>query len=286
MARYQRFDRKYGESATLDFSLISADGTGLETAASFAAGDLVIMKDEGAETNTSNLPTDEGTGYSLVLTATEMQAARSTVYIVDQTATKVWRDAFLITESYGNASAQHAFDLDTATQDVNITQITGTAQRATDLAEISQFLFANSATLTTVLDDDSVAGQKLAKALVSNFSRTTDSQEGVADNIISSASIVAEVWDAFLAAHQTSGSAGRLMSRSPDNIWDDIMETAAALGRRTGRQWMRLFAAALLQETARIGDWSALAMSGTKTRLSGTLNDDGDRTSVDIIDGD
>ena len=106
--------RKYGESATLCFDLFQPDGVDLEVGATFAAGDIKIMKDEGAEANTTNLPTDEGQTYSIVLTATEMQAARIKIIIVDQTATKVWLDTTINIETYGNASAQHAFDLDTA----------------------------------------------------------------------------------------------------------------------------------------------------------------------------
>jgi len=105
---------KYNQSKTITFDLVAPDGVDLIVAATFAAGDIVIMKDEGAEANTTNLPTDEGTGYSLVLTATEMSAARIRIYIIDQTATKVWLDISIGIETYGNASAEHAFDLDTA----------------------------------------------------------------------------------------------------------------------------------------------------------------------------
>ena len=79
-----------------------------------ASGDIKIMKDEGAEATSTNGFTDEGNGYSLVLSATEMQAARIVVYIIDQTATKAWLDKSIVIETYGHASAQHAFDLDAA----------------------------------------------------------------------------------------------------------------------------------------------------------------------------
>lgn len=106
--------QKYNQAYTLNFSLFEIDGVDLRIDATFATGDIVIMKDEGAEANTTNLPTDEGTGYSLVLTATEMSAARIVLYLIDQTATKVWLDIAIGIETYGNASAQHEFDLDTA----------------------------------------------------------------------------------------------------------------------------------------------------------------------------
>jgi len=107
------FLRKYGVETTLNFQLYETDATDLKTDAAHASGDTKIMKDEGAEANTTNGFTDEGQGYSIVLTATEMQAARIVVYVVDQ-GTKAWLDTALVVETYGNASAMHAFDLDTA----------------------------------------------------------------------------------------------------------------------------------------------------------------------------
>lgn len=117
--------RKYGTAATVNFELYQPDGVNFEPAATFAAGDVKIMKDEGAEANITTLPTDEGQGYSLALSATEMQAARIVVYIVDQTATKVWLDKAIVVETYGDASAAHAFDLGSASPDVNLVQWRG-----------------------------------------------------------------------------------------------------------------------------------------------------------------
>lgn len=153
--------RKYGASATINFELFQVDGVDFEPAATFAAGDLKIMKDEGAEANTTNLPTDEGQGYSLVLTATEMQAARIVVYVVDQTATKVWLDRAIIIETYGNASAQHAFDLDTATQDVNTSTISASAITATAIA-------SNAITSAKIATDAIGAAQIAANAIGSS----------------------------------------------------------------------------------------------------------------------
>lgn len=107
------FLRKYGVQATFNFDLFEVDRIDFRVDAAHASGDTKIMKDEGVEANTSNSFTDEGQGYSIVLTSTEMQAARIKVYIVDS-ATKVWLDTSIVIETYGNASAQHAFDLDTA----------------------------------------------------------------------------------------------------------------------------------------------------------------------------
>jgi hypothetical protein len=105
------FLRKYGQEAKMNFVLYQSDGTELKSDAVHASGDTKIMKDEAAEANTANGFVDEGQGYSLILTAMEMQAARIVVYIVDQ-GTKQWLDTVLVIETYGNTNATHKFDLD------------------------------------------------------------------------------------------------------------------------------------------------------------------------------
>ena len=106
--------RKYGVEATINFHLYEVDGVDLRIDATVGTADIFVMKDEGAEGASTNAATDKGNGYSLVLTATEMEAARITIYLIDQTATKVWLDTVINIETYGHASAQHAFDLDLA----------------------------------------------------------------------------------------------------------------------------------------------------------------------------
>lgn len=101
------FLRPFGQETTVDFALADLDGVDLNVGATFAAGDLVISGDEGAEGNTANLPVDEGTGYSLTLTATEVQVARAIIYIIDQTGPKAWLDDYLVIETYGHPSSQH-----------------------------------------------------------------------------------------------------------------------------------------------------------------------------------
>jgi len=116
--------RKYGVQTTLNFELYETDGVDFKTDAAHAAGDTKIMKDDGAEANTTNGFTDEGQGYSIVLTATEMEAERIVVYIADQ-GTKAWLDKCFVVETYGNASAMHGFDLDTVTQSVDVVAMSG-----------------------------------------------------------------------------------------------------------------------------------------------------------------
>ena len=100
--------RKYGEAATFNFDLFEIDGIDFKVDAVHASGDTQLMKNEGAENPTDNGFIDEGQGYSIILTATEMEAARLRLYVVDQ-GTKAWLDTGLIVETYGHVSAQHPF---------------------------------------------------------------------------------------------------------------------------------------------------------------------------------
>lgn len=105
--------RKYGVATTITFPLYSAGTNDFKTDAAHASGDSVISKDEGAEANTTNGFVDEGRSYSLALTATEMEAARIVITLIDQ-GTKAYDDQCIVIETYGHASAQHPFDLGTA----------------------------------------------------------------------------------------------------------------------------------------------------------------------------
>lgn len=108
------FLRQYGKETTIDFELYEPDGGDLKTDAVHAVGDTKTMKDEGAEGNTTNGFVDEGQGYSITLTASELEAARVKVYVVDQTNPKVWLDTTIVIETYGDANAQHGFDVEKA----------------------------------------------------------------------------------------------------------------------------------------------------------------------------
>jgi hypothetical protein len=159
--------RKYGVEATLDFELYDTDGASLQTGAAHAAGDTNLMKDEGPEGATTNAFADEGRGYSLVLTATEMEAARVVVYVVDQTSPKAWLDRVLVVETYGDASAQHAFDLGAASVDVG-SIATGAvdadalaADAATEIADATLKRGVDNVEATA--DADSVAALVLAR---------------------------------------------------------------------------------------------------------------------------
>jgi hypothetical protein len=111
------FLRKYGVATEIVFPVIKAGSTNLAASADWtpATGETKISKDGANVANTTNNPAAVGgTGsvlWSLTLTATEMQAARIVIQIVDS-PTKAIEDQVLVIETYGHASAQHELDLD------------------------------------------------------------------------------------------------------------------------------------------------------------------------------
>lgn len=103
-----KFLRKYGEATTITFGLREPDGVLLKSDAVCVDGDVVIMKDEGAEANVDADFVDEGKGYSLAFTAAEMTAARIQGYIEDQ-GIPVWLGREFVIETYGHENAQFPF---------------------------------------------------------------------------------------------------------------------------------------------------------------------------------
>jgi len=107
--------RKYGVATTIRLPMVKVNVRDFAVAADWtpAAGDVQLSKDGGAFANIGTLPTHLGKGiWTYTFTATELQAAVIAVVAVD-TAPKVIEDQAFLIGTYGNASAQHALDLDT-----------------------------------------------------------------------------------------------------------------------------------------------------------------------------
>lgn len=91
-----------GVESTFDFPMIKAGDTNFAASADWtpATGDCKISKDGGNFANTTNLPVAlGGTGavfWRLTLSATEMDAERIAVQIVDQTSPKAVEDQSLV----------------------------------------------------------------------------------------------------------------------------------------------------------------------------------------------
>lgn len=197
---------KYGVQTTFYFPLVTKDAADFITGATHASGDTKLIKDGGASANTTNGFTDEGNGfYSIVLTATEMQAARLCLTIVDQ-GTKAWEDQAVVIQTHGNAAASLVFDLDQATPNVNVSTISSNAITAAAVAsdavtEIQSGL-ATASALTTVagyldteiaailadtneLQTDWANGGRLDLILDARASQTSvDTIDGIVDAIL------------------------------------------------------------------------------------------------------
>ncbi len=200
--------QKYGVQTTIDFDLFEVDGVDFRVDAVHAAGDAAVMKDEGAEASTTNGFTDEGQGYSIVLTATEMQAARVVVYLVDLTATKVWLDKTIIIETYGNASAMHAVDLDDAVR-AGLTALPNAAADAAGGLPVSDAGALDLDALDTQINAIEVDTQdlqgRLPAALVGGSIDATLDATGFED------AAVDKVWDEARADHVAAGSFGQML---------------------------------------------------------------------------
>jgi hypothetical protein len=128
--------RKYGTGAGADLYIPIVKAGSIDFAASGdwtpAGGDVKVSKDGGAQANIGTLPTYTNGAWKFVFTNAELACAFLTVMVVDA-ATKAVEDQAILIETYGHVSAQHAFDLDKATQDVNVTQISGDGTAADNL---------------------------------------------------------------------------------------------------------------------------------------------------------
>ncbi len=180
--------RKYGVETKIPFELYEVNGVDLRTDAADAGADCTIMKDEGVENTCVNDFADEGKGYSQTLSLAEMQAARIVVYVVDQSGTKVWLDKVIIIETYGNASAQHAFDLDTAStaqsadNETRLATIAaGVAAAAAKLLAYIRLLARSDAAVETDAAAELTAINADEGAGAGDFSSQTDSEEAIRD---------------------------------------------------------------------------------------------------------
>lgn len=117
----QVFTAKYGVQTIFPFFIQKRGFPDLAATADWtpATGDVKISKDSGNFANVTNLPTAVGgsgsVGWTITLTATEMQAARLVIQIVDSATKAVEDDGFTV-ETFGNASGAYAFDLSVASQ--------------------------------------------------------------------------------------------------------------------------------------------------------------------------
>lgn len=144
--------RKYGQSATFTIPLPKSGTSDFAGSADWspAPGDVRISRDGGDLSNIATLPTPIGGAgailWEFALSAAEMQAA----HIAVQIATDGLQHQAVLIETYGDAAAQHPFDLGTETP-------AGTAA-VRDLLEADRYIDTNQTPWQLVLIKQGTGG--------------------------------------------------------------------------------------------------------------------------------
>jgi len=215
----ERILRKYGVQTTVDFVLYEPDGVNFKVDAAHVAGDTKIMKDEGGEANTDNAFVDRGQGYSQVISATEMEAARNVLYIADQGA-KAWLDKEIIIETYGDPSAQHAFDLGTAMSGQAVASVAGAVGSVTGaVGSVSAEVSADM----TKISGDATAANNLETAC-----------DGGSYNIGGGGAVAASVSGAVGSVSGAVGSVTGAVGSVAGNVDGSTASVSGAVGSVTG----------------------------------------------------
>lgn len=117
--------RKYGLAATVQgIPLVVRGAMDFKSNPTLASGDVKVSVDGGAFVNIEGAGTFSnyidvfpagGTSVRIRLDVTQMTSKMAVVQFIDTDVTKEWEDQEVVIESYGNASAQHAFDLGSST---------------------------------------------------------------------------------------------------------------------------------------------------------------------------
>lgn len=220
---------QFGVGTTFNFVLYNTDGT-LDTDEVDGGAEVSLSCDEGAEGTATNDFVDEGTFYSIALTAAEMECARIAV-IVAATDTNV----FFI-ETFGDTRAQNkvsgvasgiaqaststtiVFESDTAIGNddiligrvVCITEGTGLGQcrLITDYANASDTATVSTWDTTPSTDSGYVV-------LTGNQASTSTFANAVAD----------QVWDEATSGHTSAGTFGEQVKTDIDAILTDTGTT-------------------------------------------------------------
>lgn len=252
------FLRKYGAATTVDFQLFEVDGVDFRVDAAHAAGDTKIMKDEGAEANTASGFVDEGRGYSIAVSGAELTCARATIYVVDQTATKVWLDTAIVIETYGHASAMHALDLDSATvtladggltaakiagDAITAAKIAASAITSSELADgaitaakIAANAIGSSEIADGAIDAGAIAADAITSAKIATgaITATAIAADAITSSELATSAvdeIVDAVWNETNTGHVDAGKAGQQLWTDVDAILVDTGTSGVAISQ-------------------------------------------------------
>ena len=169
--------------------LDSTDGDAVEDGLTIDAGDIWISKGFAALANPgqSVTLTAETQGiYSQSLSSADANTVGPLkIWIHVAGALAVWEDYMVLPPAVYDSLVGGTDKLQ-----VDAVEIDSTAQRATDLAEIAQYLIANAPTLTDVVADDSILAKLMATdGDISGFAESSDSLQSIRDAITAAADI-------------------------------------------------------------------------------------------------
>lgn len=199
--------RKYGVATNVYIPMIKAGARDFAVSADWtpAAGDVKISKDGGVAANITTLPVaitmGNGAMWNFALSATEMQAAKVSITVVDA-VTKAVEDQMIMLATHGNASGEHAFDLDSTNLDAAI---------STRLASAS-YTAPDNAGIAAILDDTGTTGVVVAAASKTGYAL--------------SAAGVQAIWDALTTALTVVGSIGKRLADNVDAAISSRLATA------------------------------------------------------------
>lgn len=313
------FLRKYGtgtgadvyvpiiKRAVVDFAL-SADWTP-------AAGDVKVSQDGGAAANIGTLPTAVTMGntamWKFVFSDAELQCAFLAVTAADA-ATKAVEDQMFVIETYGNASALHAFDLDTATPTVGGF---ATAAKAEIESEVNDALVAQRLDELLNADSDidgaappavgSVFHELMSKTGGSfTFDQASDSLEALRDRGDAawitatgfSTHSAADVWSVAtrtLTAFGFSVTVGvnndktgyALTAAERNSVADAYLDRADAIEAGITPRLAQRYIAAACAGTLSGSQTSSEVFQGVgvgTTRITATVDSSGNRTAINL----
>lgn len=126
---------KYGTAYTFEAPMAKTGSEDFATSSDWtpAAGDVKIRKDGGSWANIGTLPTYSDGIWVWTVSATEAEAARVTIRVIDP-ATKVVMDNCFRFVTFGHANAYIQADLSAANLPANVAQWNGTAVATPDTA--------------------------------------------------------------------------------------------------------------------------------------------------------
>lgn len=171
------FKRLYGVASSISFPLFKAGTRDFATSSDYtpASGDIYIKVGTGGSYSSysqTNLTFETNGMWKLALGTSELSGDEVYIRIVDS-ATKLIDDAAFKLETFGNASALYAFDLDQATPNVNVATMTDDV--------ITAGKFATGAITSTVIGTNAIGETELSTTAVAKIFETALTESYNAD---------------------------------------------------------------------------------------------------------